>query len=165
MSTTRVRPADPSDVHQIADLMRDMDRFYGEQVGYTPGMAVRAVREHLFGDAPVARALVGVMGDAVVALAVYSPLWPSVDLKPSLFLKDIFVTARARRRGFARRLLAHLALIAREEGYRRIDWTTDVDNEYSRRLYEAIAVPVNEQKLVYRLEGGALDRLAARVAE
>lgn len=48
------------------------------------------MRDVLFGDPPLARALVGWEdGEAPVGFAAYSFLWPAVRLTASLYLKEL----------------------------------------------------------------------------
>jgi len=57
-------------------------------------------------------------------------------------------------------LLRDMAKVARDEGYCRIDWTTDPGNVDAQRLYDRLGVPRLE-KVFYRLAGADLLRLAA----
>src|SRR5215471_19058746 len=58
-------------------------------------------------------------------------------------------------------LLAAAARIALEQGYCRIDWTTDGRNDGAQRLYDRLGVP-RQDKRFYRLSGEHLAKLAQR---
>ncbi|MBX3500213.1 MAG: hypothetical protein KF889_12270 [Alphaproteobacteria bacterium] len=53
-----------------------------------------------------------------------------------------------------------MAKVARDQGYCRVDWTTDRGIAGGRRLYRQPGVPRRE-KAFYRLAGANLLRLAA----
>src|SRR4029079_10948624 len=91
-----IRPATPSDVPELAELIGERDRFYG--VARTDPAAA-AIADALFGPVPAGRALVAVLDGAVAGLAAYSFLWPAAGVTRSLYLKELFVRATARRHG------------------------------------------------------------------
>ena len=55
------------------------------------------------------------------------------------YLLDFYVAPSWRGQGIGSRLLAHLAQIGREEGWLKIYWMTQADNEAAHRLYEKVA--------------------------
>jgi GNAT superfamily N-acetyltransferase len=159
MSDVSVAVVTAGDARDLAELIQDMDRFYGDASGYCIDDATRAVRANLV-ECNARGALIARMGSAPVGLLIHAALWPTVDLKPALFVKDIYVLEQARGRGVGRALLRHLAIMARRDGYSRIDWTTERDNADARTAYARLGVPVLEEKMFYRLQGGALEPLA-----
>lgn len=63
------------------------------------------------------------------------------SLKTVCYLEDLFVTEAARGRGVGRMLIEWLAEKGRAEGWFRLYWHTDEDNETARRLYDRVAGP------------------------
>ncbi len=63
----------------------------------------------------------------------------------ALYMKEIFVTGRARGKGVGRALLAGLLTIAEAEGCTRFDWQTDGDNLAARTFYASIDAPGNDK--------------------
>ncbi|WP_118133102.1 GNAT family N-acetyltransferase [Oceanicella sp. SM1341] len=86
-----------------------------------------------------------------VGLAVYTFLDPAGAEGPALYMKELYVSPRARRTGLGRRLMGRLAAIATERGCARMDWTTERWNEGALRFYEALGAEVQEQKVYFRL--------------
>jgi RimJ/RimL family protein N-acetyltransferase len=43
----------------------------------------------------------------------------------------------------------------------RIDWTTERDNPQAQAVYEALGATILEEKIYYRLDAEAINRLAA----
>ena len=54
---------------------------------------------------------------------------------PGMYLEDIFVEPKWRRQGLGRQLLAHLARIAVERGYGRVEWSVLDWNEPAIGFY------------------------------
>jgi GNAT superfamily N-acetyltransferase len=143
-----IRPATPSDVAALADLLAERDRFYGV-TGPDPKPA--AIADALFGPVPAGRALVAVHDGAVAGLAAYSFLWPAAGVTRSLYLKELFVRATARRLGIGRLLMRELHAVAAEQRCSRVEWTADTDQPDAQRFYAALGAEVLATKLFYRV--------------
>jgi GNAT superfamily N-acetyltransferase len=143
-----IRPATPSDVAALADLLAERDRFYGV-TGPDPEPA--AIADALFGPVPAGRALVAVHDGAVAGLAAYSFLWPAAGVTRSLYLKELFVRATARRLGIGRLLMRELHAVAAEQRCSRVEWTADTDQPDAQRFYAALGAEVLATKLFYRV--------------
>jgi ribosomal protein S18 acetylase RimI-like enzyme len=55
------------------------------------------------------------------------------------YLQDIFVRPEARGAGHARAMIEHLKGLGRQNGWYKIFWMTEADNERAKRLYEKVA--------------------------
>jgi GNAT superfamily N-acetyltransferase len=82
-------------------------------------------------DVPV---LLGLISD----LAVYEDLAHEVG-QPGLYLEDLFVKPEWRGRGFGTQLLRHLAQVAVDRGYGRMEWSVLDWNEPALRVYRRAA--------------------------
>jgi GNAT superfamily N-acetyltransferase len=76
-----------------------------------------------------------------------------------IYLEDLFVRPEARGTGAGRALLAQLATICVQRGYRRLDWSMVHWNPASD-FYGAIGAVARQEWLSYRLEGHPLQLLA-----
>jgi GNAT superfamily N-acetyltransferase len=153
--------ADESDVSALATLLEELDRFYGAAGVEPRARREKQIRDALFGQPPVARALVAKSGADVIGLASYSFLWPAAGLTMSLFLKELYVRQERQRQGVGRRLMQELCQIAVAVGCSRVEWQTEVENERARQFYESLGSPVFPGKVFYRLHGEQLRQLAA----
>lgn len=81
---------------------------------------------------------------------------------PVLFLQDLIVEPRRRRRGVARALMARVAALAREIGSPIVELTVRADNGSAQRLYERSGFMPVPHCLTYVLAGPALFKLAER---
>ena len=118
------------------------------------------MRRALFGDPTWAEAVIAELDGTPVGFALFFHNFSTFLAKPGLYLEDLYVKPAWRGRGIGRRLLVHLARLARERGCGRFEWAVLDWNEQAIRTYrQAGAVPQDEWT-VYRLTGPALDRLA-----
>jgi ribosomal protein S18 acetylase RimI-like enzyme len=120
--------------------MRGAGRVLRRLAGGTPDERAAQVRDALFGDPPLARALLAWDGEALAGLASYSFLWPAAGLTTSLYLKELHVAQAYRRTGLGKMLMDGLYEIASARGCSRVEWTTDTDNPAAQAFYEALGV-------------------------
>jgi GNAT superfamily N-acetyltransferase len=143
-----IRHATPGDVPALAELLAERDRFYGVT---RPDPEPAAIADALFGPVPAGRALAAVHDGAVVGLAAYSFLWPAAGVTRSLYLKELFVRAAARRLGIGKLLMRELQAVAAEHRCSRVEWTADTDQPDAQRFYAALGAEVLATKLFYRV--------------
>jgi GNAT superfamily N-acetyltransferase len=154
-----VTPAESAHTNAIAEIAEEIDRFYGVTEVEPTEIRIRQTGEALFSDPPSAYALLAWDNGKPIGFAAYSFLWPAVGLTRSLFLKELYVSANARRAGVGKLLMQHLYDIAAKNGCSRVEWVTDTYNRDAQAFCAELGVPVDESKLFYRIEG---DELAQR---
>jgi GNAT superfamily N-acetyltransferase len=140
----------PGDEAAIAALCAELDEFYGSRAEGAPAERAAQVQRVLFGDPPLARALVAWDGEAAAGFAVYSFLWPAVGLTASLYLKELYVAEAHRRAGVGRMLMGALFDVARRRGASRVEWTTDTSNTIAQAFYAALGAEPLTSKIFYR---------------
>jgi GNAT superfamily N-acetyltransferase len=144
----------------IAEIAEEMDRFYGATEVEPTEIRIRQIDEALFSDPPSAYSLLAWDDGKLVGFAAYSFLWPAIGLTRSLYLKELYVSTKARRAGVGKLLMQHLYDIAVKNDCSRVEWTTDSDNQEAQVFYAELGVPAKESKLFYRIEGDELTRRA-----
>ncbi|MFY4719903.1 cyclophane-containing RiPP N-acetyltransferase HaaN [Streptomyces sp. LaBMicrA B280] len=154
--TATIRPAEKRDVPALAELIEEIERFYGAADTDIQPLEERLaqVEEALFGSPPLAAALL-VEDDAgdLAGLAAYSFLWPAAGSSHSLFLKELYVRDSLRRAGVGARLMEELrAVAAARPGCGRLEWMTDRDNPGARAFYRSLGFAEYEGKVVYRVD-------------
>ncbi|MGW0504795.1 N-acetyltransferase family protein [Micromonospora sp. NPDC003241] len=155
---TLVAAAEPTDIDAIAALLQELDTFYGETEVEPRDVRIQQISEALFGDPPLAYAVLAWDTKTLVGLATYSFLWPAVGLTRSLYLKELYVAEAARGQGIGQLLMDRLAEVAAANSCSRIEWTTDRDNAQAQHFYEKIGVTQNGNKIFYRQEAPLLSR-------
>jgi GNAT superfamily N-acetyltransferase len=158
--TLSVRPATPADAETILRFIRGLAEYEREPD------AVRAtagdLREQMASAAPPFECLIAQDGNNPIGFALFFCSYSTWLGQPLLFLEDFFVDENYRGRGAGILLIKRLAQIARERGYRRIEWRVLDWNEPAQRFYRSLgAFPIDEWT-VWRMEGDALDRLSQR---
>ncbi len=79
-----------------------------------------------------------------------------------IYVEDIYVRPELRGAGHGRALLANLAKVCMERGYRRLQWSVLDWNEPSVEFYRRLGAQPLEEWVGYRLEGNELTELASR---
>jgi GNAT superfamily N-acetyltransferase len=155
-----LRPATPADVPTILACIRalaDYERLADECVA-----TEALLHESLFGDRPAAEVVLAYDGEAIAGYALWFRSYSTFLARPGIYLEDLFVYPAFRGRGLGRRLLAHLASIAVERGYGRVDWAVLDWNVNAMRFYRSLgAVPIDDWTIC-RLSGDAIPALAAQ---
>ena len=154
----RIEPATPADVplilafvKELAEYERSADKVVADE---------ESLRESLFGARSVAEALIAYVGGEPAGMALFFHNFSTWTGLRGLYLEDLYVRPEMRGRGVGRRLLAHLARLARERDCARFEWAVLNWNEPAIGFYQKLgAVPMDEWQ-IYRLTGDALGRLA-----
>ncbi|GAA1213484.1 cyclophane-containing RiPP N-acetyltransferase HaaN [Streptomyces rhizosphaericus] len=148
-----IRPADKRDVLAVAELIEEIERFYGSTEIQPLAERQAQVGEALFGAPAVASALLAEDGTGGIAgLAAYSFLWPAAGSSHSLFLKELYVRDTLRRQGIGAQLMDKLRTVAAARpGCSRIEWMTDQDNPGARAFYESLGPTECDRKVIYRV--------------
>ena len=81
--------------------------------------------------------------------------------RPGIWLEDLYVQPAHRGSGLGRQLLTTLAQLCSERGYGRLEWWVLDWNEPSIGFYRNLGARSEDEWTTYRLDGEALDRLAA----
>lgn len=153
-------PAVEQDLPAIAELLAEMDRFYGVTEFERLEQRLPRIKAMIFRDPPAAHVLLAKEDGQVVGLAAYSILWPAVGITHSVFLKELYVREAYRRRGVGQLLMQELCEVAVENGCSRVEWMTDRDNPGAQQFYAELGFTVDTGKLFYRVQGEAIQQVA-----
>ncbi len=158
----RIAPATERDVPLILRLITQLAEY--ERLAHAVTATEAGLKGTLFSSDPVAEVVIGYAGEEPAGFAVYFRTFSTFLARPGLYLEDLFVLPAWRRRGLGRQLLAHLARVAVERGYGRLEWSVLNWNELALSLYREVgAQPMNEWT-VHRLTGPSLEALARLAA-
>jgi GNAT superfamily N-acetyltransferase len=152
-----LRPAAPADLPAITGLIRELAEF--EQLSHLVQTTPELLHPHLFGERPVAEAVVAESEDRVVAFALFFTNFSTFLARPGLYLEDLYVQPACRGRGIGQAMLAHLAGLALQRGCGRFEWSVLDWNENAIRFYEKMGATVMPDWRICRVTGDALERL------
>jgi GNAT superfamily N-acetyltransferase len=118
-----------------------------------PDAAARArLIEDGFGERPRYEVLVAELDAAIVAYAIFFPVYSTFRARPSLYLEDLFVHPDARRRGVAKAMMARLHALAAERNCGRFEWTVLDWNTDAQTLYDGLGAKALKQWILYRMD-------------
>jgi ribosomal protein S18 acetylase RimI-like enzyme len=158
-STISIRAATEADVPLILRFIRALAEYERE-----PDAVVAThddLQRWLFGEKPAAEVVFAQVDDREAGFALFFPNFSTWLGRPGLYLEDLFVLPEYRRRGIGRELLAHLARIAIERGYGRVEWAVLDWNEPAIGFYKRLGARAMDEWTTYRLDGEALLRLVS----
>ena len=153
-----LRAAEPRDVNAIVELIRELAQFenLAQLVQATPD----TLRPQLFGERPVAEAMVAQVGDEVVAFALYFTNFSTFLAQPGLYLEDLYVKPAQRGLGIGRALMARLGRLAAERGCGRFEWSVLDWNQDAIRFYQRMGATVMPDWRICRISGDTLRAFA-----
>lgn len=159
MSVGPVRAATPADVPTIARFIRELARY--EQLEHQLDLDEARLRDHLFGPHPACGALIAEADGGPAGFALWFQTYSTFRTRPCLHLEDLFVLPEFRGRGLGLALLRELAAVAVARDCPRLDWQVLDWNAPAIGFYEKQGARVLPDWRVCRLDGEALQKVAA----
>jgi GNAT superfamily N-acetyltransferase len=165
MSFVEIKPATAEDVPHILNMIKALAEY--EKLAHEVVATVEILKENLFGERRYAEVIIAYgkkTEDSPVepaGMALYFHNFSTFLGRPGLYLEDLFVYPEFRGTGIGKRLLRQLAVIAKERQCGRYEWVVLDWNEPSRKFYEALGAEPHSEWIIHRVEGKALDDLAA----
>jgi len=158
-STFKIRPAAENDAGTILSLIKELADF--EHLSHEVVATEDDIRRSLFGPHPFAEVLIGEYGGLAVSFALFFYNFSTFIGKPGIYLEDLYVKPEYRRLGFGRKMLAHIARLAKDRHCGRFEWSVLDWNKPAIRTYDRLNAKPMREWILYRLTGEALDKLAA----
>lgn len=155
-----IRSATPADVPEIHAMIRELAEY--EKAPQEAKATEEQLRDALFAEHPAVFALIAEDdGGAVVGFALWFRNFSTWTGTHGVYLEDLYVRPAARGGGHGRALLAELARICTERGYRRLEWWVLDWNTPAIDFYTSLGAEAMDEWTVHRVTGDALTRLAA----
>ena len=155
-----IRPAEPRDVKEIANLIRELADY--EKLSDEVTFDIAELHDHLFGQRPYAEVLMAEHDEthAVVGFAFFFHNYSTFCGKPGIYLEDLFVRPQYRGLGYGKALLAALARLAIGRNCARLEWAVLNWNTPSIEFYKSLGARPQTEWTVYRLVDEPLEKLA-----
>jgi GNAT superfamily N-acetyltransferase len=155
--TFRIEQATERDVPLILKLIKGLAEY--EKLAQAVVATETTLRESLF-EKRAAEVVIGYADEEPAGFALFFQTFSTFLGVPGMYLEDIFVEPRWRGHGFGRALLAHLAAIATERGYGRVEWTVLDWNAPAIGFYKKLGARPMDEWTLFRLTGDSIRALA-----
>jgi GNAT superfamily N-acetyltransferase len=159
MSPVHIRTATAADVPVILAFIRELAAY--EQLEHQVVASEALLQQHLFGERPVAEALLAETSERPEGFALFFPNFSTFLGRPGIYLEDLYVREGARGRGIGKALLSRLAGTALERGWGRVEWAVLDWNAPAIGFYKGLGASVLDDWRICRITGDALVQLAA----
>lgn len=160
MAETRIREATEDDVPLILSFIRELAEY--EKLSHEVVATEEELRKSLFGERRYAEVLIAEHDGSPAGFAVFFHNFSTFLGKPGVYLEDLYVNPAFRGAGVGKKLLVHLASLAKRRGCGRLEWWVLDWNEPSIGFYKNLGATAMDDWTIYRLAGTALDDLASR---
>ena len=156
-SDVTLRSATENDLATILMFIRALGKY--ERLEHQVVATEDLLRTHLFGPRPMAEVVLAERDGAPVGFALFFSNFSTFLGRPGLYLEDLYVHEHERGHGVGRALLGHLAQLAVDRGWGRMEWAVLDWNESAIGFYRRLGATLLEDWRICRLTGDALTRL------
>jgi GNAT superfamily N-acetyltransferase len=155
-----IRPATEADNQVLYDLILELASY--EKLGDSVAGTAETLRRSLF-ERKVAEALLLETADGeAVGYAIFFTNFSTFECRPGIWLEDVYVRPEHRRGGIGLAVMEHLAGIAEERDYARLEWCALEWNEPALNFYAKLGAHRLDDWRMLRLEEDGIKQLAAR---
>jgi GNAT superfamily N-acetyltransferase len=157
-SDFKIRAATVNDAAVLLSLIKELAEY--EKLSHEVEATEADISQSLFGDRPVAEALIGEFDGVPISFALFFYNFSTFLGKAGIYLEDLYVKPEYRNNGFGRKMLAHIAHLAKQRSCGRFEWSVLDWNEPAIRTYDRLNARPMKEWILYRLTGEALNKLA-----
>ncbi len=155
----RIEPATVDDLALVLRFIRELAEY--EHLEHQVVADEALLRRELFGAHPGAEVLIAREEGEALGFALFFHNFSTFVGRRGLYLEDLYVRPEHRGRGVGGALLRHLARLAVERGCGRFEWAVLDWNQPAIGFYRRLGARPLDDWTVYRLDGPALQKLAA----
>jgi GNAT superfamily N-acetyltransferase len=155
-----IRNATATDVPLILSFIKELAEY--ENLSSEVVATEEILTESLFGEpSSSAEVVIGYYKNEPVAFALFFHNFSTFLGKPGLYLEDLYVNPEMRGKGIGKVLILYLANLAKKRGCGRFEWWVLDWNKSAIQFYHSIGARPMDEWTVQRVDGEALDQLAA----
>lgn len=159
MSKITIRIAEKEDVSLIFSFIKELAVFENleDEVIGSQELLLDTIFEKKFAEVIIAE-----YEKEAAGFALYFHNYSTFLTKPGIYLEDLFVLEKFRRKGVGKALLTSLAKIAVERNCGRLEWSVLDWNKNAIDFYQKAGANILEEWRTCRLTGKALDYFAGK---
>jgi GNAT superfamily N-acetyltransferase len=156
----QIRAATEADVPLLFDLILELAAY--EKLGTAVAGDAEVLRRSLFEREAAEALLVETADGEAVGYAIFCTNFSTFECRPGIWLEDVYVRPEHRRGGIGLAVMEHLARIAEQREYARLEWCALEWNEPALNFYEGIGARRLDDWRMLRLEKDGIRALAGR---
>jgi GNAT superfamily N-acetyltransferase len=155
----QIRVATQTDLPTILSFIKKLADY--EKLSQEVVATEALLKETLFGARRTAEIAIGYLNDTPVGFVLFFHNFSTFLGRPGIYIEDLFVEEKFRRRGFGGALLRYVARLAVERKCGRLEWSVLDWNQPAINFYKKLgAIPMDEWT-VFRVTGDSLQKLGA----
>ncbi len=154
----QIRAAAEVDVPLLYDLILELASY--EKLGTAVAGDAEQLRRSLFERKAAEALLIETADGEAVGYAIFFTNFSTFECRPGIWLEDVYVRPEHRRGGIGLAIMEHLARIAEERDYARLEWCALEWNEPALKFYEGIGARRLDDWRMLRLEREGIRGLA-----
>lgn len=154
-----LRPVTEEEIPTLHGLVRALAEF--EELSSSVVSTAEDLRRGFFGSGAIAEAVIAWQGDAAVGFAIWYETFSTFRGRKGLYLEDLYVASEHRGRGLGQALMRHVARVAVERDYCRLEWEVLRWNTRAIEFYESLGGKSSGEWELYTLSGEELMRVAS----
>lgn len=158
MMDLKIKKASEANIPAILALLREFAEY--ENLLEFLEVTEAHLRAALFDEGAVAEAIVAVIDEKTVGYAVFYPNFATFRGQRGLYLEDIYIQPGHRRGGAGEKMLRHLARLAKERGYERIDFMVLDWNTPAINFYKKLGAEIDQSERHFKFTDEAFAKLA-----
>jgi len=155
----QIRAATEADVPLLFDLILELASY--EKLGPAVAGDAEVLRHSLFERKAAEALLIETSDGEAVGYAIFFTNFSTFECRPGIWLEDVYVRPEHRRGGIGLAVMEHLARIAEQREYARLEWCALEWNEPALDFYEGIGARRLDDWRMLRLERDGIERLAS----
>ena len=157
LASFQIRAATKSDVPVILSFIKKLAAY--ERLSHEVVATEELLLESLYGRRRTAEVAIGYFKGEPVGFVLFFHNFSTFLGRPGIYIEDLFVDERFRRRGFGGALLRHVAKVARQRNCGRLEWSVLDWNQSAIHFYRKLGgLPMSEWT-VFRVSGEDLTKL------
>ncbi len=156
--TLAIRPVKSGEEGLVLSFIRKLADY--EKLAHEVVATDADIRESLFGATPRCQCDLAWWNGEPAGFALWFYSFSTFRGKAGIYLEDLFVEPALRGHGIGKALLKNLARRCVDEGLPRLQWWVLDWNAPSIAFYKSIGAEAQDDWTVFRVSGGALERLA-----